>query len=80
MGENDLKFLKTELPDKWKNLTEKLAYAYEYFTSINDYQKPIDNLKTKDVFSKLKNDYPSDKEIERTKNLLNFLKIKMEKN
>ena len=27
MGENDLKFLKTEFPDnKWKHLTKKLAY------------------------------------------------------
>ena len=30
MGENDLKILKTEfLDNKWKYLTEKLAYPYE---------------------------------------------------
>ena len=61
MGANDLKILKTGFPDKWKNLTKKLAYPYEYFHSIDDYQKPVDNLKKDDFFSKLKNDYPSDK-------------------
>ena len=66
IGENDLKLLKTELPDKWKYLTENLAYIYEYFNSIDDYKKPVDNLKKKDFFSKLKKDYPSDTEIERT--------------
>ena len=45
MGENDLKILKTGFPDKWKYLTKKLAYPYEYFNSIDDYQKPVDNLK-----------------------------------
>ena len=28
MGKNDLKILKTQLPDKWKYLTKKLAYPY----------------------------------------------------
>ena len=37
MGENDLKLLKMEFPDKWKYLTKKLAYPYEYFNSIDDY-------------------------------------------
>ena len=44
MGD-DLKILKTEFPDKWKYLTKKLAYPYEYFNSIDDHQKPVDNLK-----------------------------------
>ena len=38
MGENDLKISKTEFPDKWKYLTKKLAYPYEYFNSLNDYK------------------------------------------
>ena len=52
--ENDLKILKTEFPDKWKFLTKKLAYPYESINSIDDYQKPVDNLKKEDFFSKLK--------------------------
>ena len=43
MGENDHKNLKTGFPDKWKLSTKKLAYPYEYFNSIKDYQKPVDN-------------------------------------
>ena len=41
MGENDPKILKTGFPDKWKFLTKKLAYPYEYFNCIDDYQKPV---------------------------------------
>ena len=43
MGENDLKIFEQGFPDKWKYLTKKLAYPYEYFNSIDDYQKPVDN-------------------------------------
>ena len=46
MGKYDLKTLKTEFPDnKWKYLTKKLSYPYENFNSLDDYQKPVDNLK-----------------------------------
>ena len=45
MGENDLKIFKAGFPDKWKFLTKKLAYPYEYFICVNDYQKPVDKLK-----------------------------------
>ena len=65
MGENDLKFLKTGFPDKWKFLTKKRA-CYEYFKSFDDYQKLFDNLNKQYFFSKLKNGYPDDEEIERT--------------
>ena len=76
MGENDLKILKSGFPDKWKNLTKKLAYPYEYFNSIDDYQKPVDNLKKEDFFSKLKNECPDDEEIERTKEIIEKFDIK----
>ena len=54
MRKIDPKFLKTEIPDKWKYLTKKLAYPYEYFNSINEHQKSVNNLKRENVFSKLK--------------------------
>ena len=57
-------------------MTKNLAYAYEYFKSIDDYQKPVDNLRNEDFFSKLKNDDPSDKEIERTKEIFKMFNIK----
>ena len=43
--------------------------------SIDDYKKP-DNLKKEDFFSKLKNDYPDDEEIERTKEIIKLFDIK----
>ena len=76
MGENDLKILKAGFPDKWKYLTKKLAYPYEYFNSIEDYQKPVNNLEKKDFFSKLKNKCPDDEEIQRTKDIIEKFDIK----
>ena len=71
-----LRFWKKEFPDKWQNLNEKSAYPFEYFKSIEDYQKPVDNLKKKDFFGKLKNDYPHDEETERTKQITKLFNIK----
>ena len=76
IGVNDLKILKTEFPDKWKHLTKKLAYPYEFFNNIEDYKKPVDNLKKEHFFSKLKNGYPNDKEIQRTKDIIGRFNIK----
>ena len=76
MGESDLKILKTGFPDKWKYLTKKLAYPYEYFNGIDDYQKPVDNLKNEDSSSKMKNKCPYDEEIERTKEFIKKFDIK----
>ena len=80
MGENDLKILETEFPDKWKFLTKKLAYPHEYFNSIDDYQKPVSDLKKEDFFSKLKNGHPDDEQIERTKEIIKLFNNKMERN
>ena len=72
----DFKILKKEFPDKWQYLNKKLAYPYEYFNNIDDYKKPVDNLKKEHSFSKLKNDYPDDEEIERTKEIIEIFNIK----
>ena len=63
--------MKTEFPDKWNYLTKKLAYPNEFFNSIDEYQKPVN-----DFFIKLKNKCPSDKKIERTKEIIRRFKIK----
>ena len=76
IGENDLKLLKTEFPDKWRYLTKKLAYPYEYFNSIEDYDKPVDNLENKDFLSKIKNKCPDDSEIGRTREIIKKFNIK----
>ena len=76
LSENDLKILKTEIPDKWKFLPIKLDYPYEYFNSIDDFQKLVNKLKKGDFFSKLKKDYPSEEEIEKTKQSFKLFNIK----
>ena len=77
MGENDIQIFETEVREnKWKYLPKNLAYPYEYFNSIDGYQKPVDNLKKEDFFSKLKNFYPSYKEKERTEKIINFFNNK----
>ena len=53
-----------------KSFNQKLAYPYEYFNSIDDYQKPVDNLKKEHFFSKLKIKCPDDEETERTKKII----------
>ena len=55
---------------------KKLADPYEYFSSINDYQKPVDNIKKEDFFSKLKNKSTDDEEIQRTKETIEIFDIK----
>ena len=76
LDEDDFKILKKEFPDKWQYLSKKLAYPYQYFNSIDDYKKPVNDLKKEDFFSKLKNDYPDDDEIERTKEIIKLFNIK----
>ena len=68
--------METGFSDKWKILSKNLAYPYEYFNSPDDYQKPVNNLRKADFFSKLKNDDPSDKELERTKETIKKFNIK----
>ena len=67
---DDFIILKIEFPDKWQYLNKKLAYPYQYFNSIGDYQKPVDNFKKEDFFSKLKNKCPDDEETERIKEII----------
>ena len=76
LDEEDFKILKKEFPDKWQYLNKKLAYPYQYFNSINDYQKLVNNLKKEDFFSKLKNNYHDDDEIEGTKEIIKLFNIK----
>ena len=76
LDEDDFKILKKESSDKWQYLNKKLAYPYEFFNSIDDYKKPVDNLEKENFFNKLKNDYLDDDEIERTKEIIKLFNIK----
>ena len=68
--------MKKECSDKWQFLNKKLAYPYQYFRSIDDYKKPVHNLNKEDFFSKLKDKYLDDDEIERTKEFMKLFDIK----
>ena len=76
LDEDNFEISKKEFPDKWQYLNKKLAYPYQYLNSINDYKKPVNDLKEEDFFSKLKNDYPDDDEIERTREIKKLFNIK----
>ena len=76
LDNDDFIILKKEFLDKWQYLNKKLAYPYEYFNSIDDYKKPVDNLRKKDFLSKLKNTYPDYEEIQRTKEIIEIFNIK----
>ena len=80
LNEDDFKILKKEFLDKWQYLNKKIAYPHEFFNSIDDYKKPVDNLNKEDFFSKLKNECPDDEKIQRIKKINKCWIIKTEKN
>ena len=75
LDEDDFKILRKEFPDKWQYLNKKLAYPYQSFNSIDDYKKPVDNLKKEDFFSKLTNKCLNDSVIERTREIIKLFNI-----
>ena len=68
--------MKKEIPNKWQNLTKKLAHPYEYFKSIAVYKKPVENLKKEDFFHKLKSECPSDAGMKSTKEIIKLFDFK----
>ena len=52
MGENDPKKLKTEFADKWNYLGKKATSLCKHFITIDDYQKPVNNLQKGEFLSK----------------------------
>ena len=77
LNEDDFKTLKKEFFDKWQYLIKNLAYPYEHVISIDDFKRPVDNLKKEDFFSELKNKCLGDDELQRTKEIFKKLILKM---
>ena len=73
---DELTLLKKEFSDNWGLLSKKLAYPYEYFKSLDDYDLSVTILVREDYFSRLKNGYPEDSEIQRTNGIIDTFKIK----
>ena len=76
LDEDDFEILKKGFPNKWRYLNKILAYPYEFFNSINDSKKPVNNSKRGDFFSKLKNKSPDDEEIQRRRKIIKIFHIK----
>ena len=49
---DDLNVLEEEFLDKREHPNKKLTFPHDYFNSIDDYTKPVHNLKKEDFFSK----------------------------
>ena len=77
LNDQDYIRLKQQFPNQWMILKKKLAYPYEYYKSLEDYEKPIHELlkSGKEAFySKIKNKYPSQEEIDRINQIIKFNK------
>ena len=69
--------MKTEIFDKWKYLSKKLAYPHEYFNSFKDYQKPNNNLSSSVIW---KNIIQMMRKKKKSKNYIELFDNKMVKN
>ena len=76
LNEDDFKILKKEFLDNWILLNKELVYPYEYFKSLEDYDLDISNISKEEYFSKLKNGYSDDEEIQRTNIIMQTFNIK----
>ena len=71
--------LKKHFPNPWMLLKNKLANPYEFYKTLEDYEKPIEQLLesgNEAYFSKTKNKIPNQKEIDRTNEIIKLFKIK----
>ena len=59
--------METELPVGWKFLTIKKLEPTNVSKALMIFKNPVNNSRTEDFSAKLKNNYPSDEEIETTK-------------
>ena len=76
---NDYIHLKKHFPNRWMLLKNKLAYPYEFYKTLEDYEKPIEELLkagSEAYFSKTANKIPDQKEIDRTNEIIRFFNLK----
>ena len=80
LDNDDFNISKKDFPDKGQYLNKNLAFSYEFFNSVNDYRKHVDNFKKEDFLSKFKKKCPDDDEKNEQGKLLDFLIFKLERN
>ena len=79
LNDSDYIHLKNHFPDHWMLLKNKLAYPYEFYKTLEDYEKPIGELLRagkEAYFSKTANKIPDQKEINRTNEIIKIFNIK----
>ena len=60
-------------------LKKKLAYPYEYYKSLEDYEKPIEELiecGKEALYSMVKNKCPDQEEVDRTNETIRYFNLK----
>ena len=75
----DYHHLKKNFPYHWKLLKNKLAYPYKFYKTLEDYERPIEDLLkagNEDYFSKTQNKIPDQEEIDRTNDIIRLINIK----
>ena len=71
--------LKRNFPNHWMLLKNKLAYPYEFYKTLEDYEKPIDELSKSGreaYFCKTKNKIPDQEELDRTNEIRKIFNIR----
>ena len=79
LKDDDYIHLKKFFPNHWMLLKNKLAYPYEFYKTLEDYEKPIDELLkagSEAYYSKTANKIPDQKEIDRTNEIIKLFNIK----
>ena len=79
LKKEDYIHLKRHFPNHCTLLKNKVAYPYEFYKTIEDYEKAIDDLLQSGkeaYFSKTKNKIPDQEEIDRTNEVIKFFNIK----
>ena len=79
LNDNDYIHLKKHFPNHWMLLKNKLAYPYEFYKTLEDYEKPIEELLNagqEAYFKKSKNKIPDQDEIDRTNEIIKLFNIK----
>ena len=79
LKDEDYIHLKKNFPNHWSLLKNKLAYLYEFYKTLEDYEKPIQLLLEagdQAYFSQTKNESPDNVEIDRTNQIIKLFNIK----
>ena len=79
LNDDDYIHLKKHFPNHWMLLKNKLACPYEFYKTLEDYERPIEDLLkagNEAYFSKTANKIPDQKEIDRTNEIIKLFNIK----